>query len=381
MTRALCSRLTLVGLVLSAQAGIAAAVGAQDLIKLVPLNARAPQAREGLLINPRNLALDGRDYAYLSDMDPSRIVVFDSTGNYIRTVGRAGQGPGEFHTPVLAVSGAQLLVYDSQLRRITMFDTTGKLQWTRGGPCCLARPPHIDRRGRLYVTAGPLSIGGGPAWQELMIYSPKGDPIDTLHVPTRNADPSAYWSQVDPRLAISVPIPFKPTSYFAVTRQGSVLRGRSSEYLLVESKSGQDTLRAVQRNWRPAPLSPEARKEAVEALVAEYRRFLSESDLRRLFPLDAVPTTSPAFFGLGTDACGRWWVLRSTGFAGGTTTFDVFDSKGAYIGSPSVPETLLEPARWAVGVGRLALISEDPSGAPVLILYRIDPYRIGCDRD
>jgi hypothetical protein len=353
----------------------------QDRIRLVRLRPTGPQGREGLLVNPRNIALDDRDYTYLSDLDPSRIVVFDSVGKYVRTVGRAGQGPGEFNTPVIAVAGRQLLVYDSQLRRVTMFDTAGKLQWTRSGPCCLAAPPHIDKKGRLFVTAGPLVIGGGPPWQDLIVYSPRGDAVDTLKVPTRNSDRSSFWAQVDPRLAISVPIPFKPASYFTVTRTGTVLRGRSSEYVIVESRKGEDTVRLVQRNWRVTELSHDAREEAVEALVAEYRRFLSEPDLRRLFPLDAVPINAPAFFGLDTDACGRWWVLRSSGYMGTPTMFDVFDSKGAYLGSPSIPEAVFEPARWAVGLGRLALISEDTSGAPDLALFRVEPYKIGCDLD
>jgi len=356
---------------------LAQTASAQDRIRLVRLRS-PPQVPEALLINPRNLALDSREYTYLSDSDPSRIVIFDSIGKYVRTVGRAGQGPGEFNTPVIAVAGGQLLVYDSQLRRITMFDTTGRLQWTHIGPCCLASPPHIDERGRLFISASPLVIGGGPAWQDLVVYTSRGDPVDTLKAPTRNSDPTSFWAQVDPRLAISVPIPFKPASYFTVTRRGTVLRGRSSEYAVVESKSGLDTIRTVQRNWRPSALSSAARQEAVDVLVAEFRRFLPEFDLRRLFPLDAVPVSSPAFFGLDSDVCGRWWVLRTSGFSGGPTVFDVFDSKGTYLGSPSVPEGPLEPARWGVGVGRLAMISEDASGAPTLTLYRIEPQQIGC---
>lgn len=51
-----------------------------------------------------------------------RFLFFDSVGNFIRSVGKKGQGPGEFLLPVGALDqNDNLLVYDLSSRRVTIF--------------------------------------------------------------------------------------------------------------------------------------------------------------------------------------------------------------------------------------------------------------------
>lgn len=49
----------------------------------------------------RGLAVDAEDNILISDMSNYRIQVFDKDGKYIKTIGRSGQGPGEFEQPTL----------------------------------------------------------------------------------------------------------------------------------------------------------------------------------------------------------------------------------------------------------------------------------------
>jgi hypothetical protein len=49
----------------------------------------------------RGLAVDAEDNILVSDMSNFRIQVFDREGKYIKTIGRSGQGPGEFEQPTL----------------------------------------------------------------------------------------------------------------------------------------------------------------------------------------------------------------------------------------------------------------------------------------
>lgn len=107
-------------------------------------------------------------------------------------------------------------------------------------------------------------------------------------------------------------------------------------------------------------------------------RFIEPAALREVFRIEQVPTNAPAFYGLDVDLCGRWWVLRTSGFTEGPTLFDAFASDGVYLGSPSIPTPLLERARWAVGRHVLAAIVDDGTGAPTLALYRIQPTDFGC---
>jgi len=46
-----------------------------------------------------NIAVDKEGNIYVSDGGNHRIQKFDSDGNHLQTIGRKGQGPGEFESP------------------------------------------------------------------------------------------------------------------------------------------------------------------------------------------------------------------------------------------------------------------------------------------
>lgn len=64
---------------------------------------------------------------------PAEIRVFDSSGQFLRRVGRGGDGPGEFRSPLgLAVlAGDTLLVWDRGARRLSWFSVDGTLERER----------------------------------------------------------------------------------------------------------------------------------------------------------------------------------------------------------------------------------------------------------
>lgn len=59
------------------------------------------------------------------------LMFFDSQGRFVRAVGRAGGGPGEFRAPYWVAAcddGDELFVYDAGLARMTVLDTAGVVQ-------------------------------------------------------------------------------------------------------------------------------------------------------------------------------------------------------------------------------------------------------------
>jgi len=54
-----------------------------------------------------DLVVDDAGSFYVLDGRSSHVKVFDASGRYVRTIGRAGQGPGEFEQPMnLSFNGA-----------------------------------------------------------------------------------------------------------------------------------------------------------------------------------------------------------------------------------------------------------------------------------
>ncbi len=77
------------------------------------------------------VAPDGRMYTL--HRQGSEIRMYDAAGTFVRTIGRAGSGPGEFRSPVnLGIRGDTLWVLDSSTYRFTFFDLDGELIDSRG---------------------------------------------------------------------------------------------------------------------------------------------------------------------------------------------------------------------------------------------------------
>jgi hypothetical protein len=85
-------------------------------------------ANDIYLSNSCRIALNGLGQVFVLDTKWRHIYQFDSDGNYLRTIGRKGQGPGEFMTPFcICTSENRLFVIDNGNRNIQVFDINGKL--------------------------------------------------------------------------------------------------------------------------------------------------------------------------------------------------------------------------------------------------------------
>lgn len=75
-----------------------------------------------------DIAIDNSRHIYALDATNKVVRVFDPQGRYVRSIGRAGRGPGEFVTPYrLAVGAAHLYVFD-RTGLILVFRTDGSFE-------------------------------------------------------------------------------------------------------------------------------------------------------------------------------------------------------------------------------------------------------------
>ncbi|MEW6455836.1 MAG: NHL repeat-containing protein [Acidobacteriota bacterium] len=78
---------------------------------------------------PMDVIADERGNIYVLDSGNNRIQKFDKNGNYLLTIGKKGQGPGEIlnSQDIEFDSKGNILVFDKGNNRITKFDSQGKL--------------------------------------------------------------------------------------------------------------------------------------------------------------------------------------------------------------------------------------------------------------
>jgi hypothetical protein len=91
--------------------------------------AQDPSDVESLLYQPSDFARAGDGNLYVADSGNHRIAVFDSAGGYQRSLGRAGQGPGEFEGELQLVPpfDREIQVFDDQMQRTQRFAFDGTL--------------------------------------------------------------------------------------------------------------------------------------------------------------------------------------------------------------------------------------------------------------
>ena len=79
-----------------------------------------------------HVSVDDRGWMYVADVGNARLLVYDDRGEHVRTLGRSGQGPGEFSFPIASVvAGGRIFISDSNASRLSRWTMDGALDWDR----------------------------------------------------------------------------------------------------------------------------------------------------------------------------------------------------------------------------------------------------------
>jgi len=83
---------------------------------------------EAMLNKPIQLKVDGQGRAYVMDWGDTNIKVYGSDGRFLRTIGRQGQGPGEFGSPTFfaLLSDGRICLLDGAQRRVSILTADGQ---------------------------------------------------------------------------------------------------------------------------------------------------------------------------------------------------------------------------------------------------------------
>ena len=85
--------------------------------------------QEAILYRPFGYTIDEEGLIYVADSGNHRIAVFDLNGKYLRSIGREGDGPGEFRSPMsVSLINSKLQIPDASQQRTTIYNTDGTLE-------------------------------------------------------------------------------------------------------------------------------------------------------------------------------------------------------------------------------------------------------------
>ena len=191
-----------------------------------------PEASIGELDGPeeylfgsvRSIAVDDNHNVYVLDGQARHVRVYDSDGTYLKTLGREGEGPGEFKVPMgVAISDGRLLVRDPANGRVQLFalETGEHEEWKYlPSEVFMSTPLYQDDLGRIYVDITEEE-------QRILVMDSDGTQIDTISVPGAPADfdDDKYYMNAEAEsgdrwISVGATVPFSPDWYWTVHPTG-----------------------------------------------------------------------------------------------------------------------------------------------------------------
>ena len=324
---------------------------------------------------PQSLAVDDAGRIYVADTKPSVIKVYHPDGTFLRTIGREGEGPGEFRVGFIASRGQYLVLHDPRQSRTTVWDTAGTFIRSWRTSCCYWSDIQIDVENRVYIPSMvAVNQGETPRGRAFVRWTLEGTAIDTIWIPVRDEGKNWTVSVKAPdgkmQSSMSTSIPLTPTLVGTLHPEGGMVYGWGAEYSLIRSMTGADTVRIMTRAWTPEAVDDARRRTEVETMVKNASESYGEENVRSAFRLEDVPATLPALRSLRVDPLGRTWVRRYT--AGTRVLYDVFGADGAFLGPV---EASIPVNEWGMQVwtrnGLVALI-EDEGGRPTVVRLKLE---------
>jgi hypothetical protein len=333
-----------------------------------------PEGDPGELFDPQDVAMNDRGEIFVKDQKPSVIKVFDGSGNFLRSIGREGDGPGEFRVAFLAVRGDTLITQDPQNARVSTFNTqTGQMVATWRSTCCYWYPIAVDGQGRVaFYAMGQDSTR--PNAQAIVRARLDGSAIDTAWATERPRGEGKVWTVTQGKqMQFMMGVPYQTEDVHGIDQGGWLISGWNGEYLLRTTRDGQDTVTLFGRAWTPEPVTGAERTAMVEKRIKEQDgNGVPEAVLRAAFKPEYIPDTKPSFSSIESDPAGNRWLRLESGDTL-NVHYDVFDPAGRWLGPVSIPAS-----RWsgqyqrpAWGRDRVAVIGEGEDGRPVVRVFSI----------
>ncbi len=303
--------------------GAPASAGLRHLTKVLSFGS-ADGADEYIFGNIAELARGPDGSLWVFDAQVPVLRKYDSTGRFMRSVGRSGAGPGEYSLAngLVVLKTGPAILWDRGTQRLRVYSLAGTHVADWALPDLFGSPGGTN--GLRFDTAGffytPGSIGeaasGNPSMPgsgrraALLRHNSAGQVVDTMFWPTVGFRPppmlEARRTTGNNTSSSYASVPFSPSGFSDWSPLGYFATGRSDQYAINVLQSNGRVLR-IERDVVRVRLTAAQRQDAIDDI---------EKRLRSLDPAwqyngAPVPQELPYYNAFDFDHDGRLWVRVS----------------------------------------------------------------------
>lgn len=271
-----------------------------------------------------SMEVDDEGNIFVLDYSDCRIQKYDKDGKYLQTIGRKGEGPGEFQRPSLTYLAPDGKLYVNELRKLNVFDENQEYE-------------------RSIILKSILLSFGVTKEGNIMGYtntrSEKEMTIDIALIDAEGKRTKTIASYPDQGVRIqrgnvvigSTP-PYSAGLFFCPVDENSGIYGFSAEYKLFETDASGEVIRRIEKKEKRQPTSKDEESEYIKERWERQRdrggRF-SEGDLRKL---STFAEYKPYFTNIIMDDEGNLFLPKpkSVLHPEDYTYYDFFNKQGYY---------------------------------------------------
>jgi len=362
-------------------------------------------------------AFDAEGNLYVFDRQASRITVVDRDGDFVREIGQAGEGPGEFRMAMsfTAMRDGRIVVADLGHQAYQLFNAEGEYErmvsmGMSGGNMRLGEiAPHPSGESIVSGSSGGMvSMRGGPGAAPA---EPTTRPIDVLSLTGASVEASVIAEGWKPprgeepetlegggmRFSMGAgPRTWEPEMLVGVLPEGGVAFSDSSAYAIKVVGPEGGISRILRRPMQPREVTQrmqEAEKERqledlesgggpTVRMIGEgggggggggmtmNQSAVNEMMRGRIDGLQFYPEL-PVLMGLSTSWTGKIWAQRRGEEPTDMGPIDVVTSAGQYVGTFPMGAMLMPSSFGPDGLA--AYIETDEFEVPVVVVRRLPP--------
>lgn len=327
--------------------------GSLSLQEVLVLDTEAPEVAAAGLVDIQAVLVDSEDGIYLLSRQGENhfFFKFTSGGQFVKSFGSKGRGPGEMEYPLLPrmLSGNHLAVTDVS-KKLVVFDTEGNVvSETRIEPSFVIVNPLENGHSVVFRKSGAENPEDEHFLEKVSLFSPENQEIqelDVLRVSRKTVflDPVLSWWIIRDRM------------YFINEQRGY-------EILVYDGEGA--PVRKIRKPFHPARLRPALR----EALL---RGIPQESPLR---DPTVVPEFLPPIHTVFSDESGRIFAVTfEKGEQRGEFQCDIFNPQGLFISRISLPVLFEQepfPIHAVIKNRHLYCVGEKETGYHQLRVFRM----------
>jgi len=282
--------------------------------------------------------VDDEGNIYVTDWDRKRIQKYNPQGKYIQTIGRKGQGPGEFQNVWVPRfdKDSNIYVTDIAGHRISFFDKKGIFLKQIKIPS-VSSSLYMNSRG-YFVTTKSLHIeekDGNKFTSIFGLYDEKFNIISEIHRETW--EPKAPTGRDTKSMAqflanIMSDMAFKPTYRYMLTKDDFLYFGYPEKYEICIFSSEGKLIKKIQREYDLIKISKKHKDNFIKEMEDDFLRLspYPEDIRKQSVQFIKFPKFKPAYqrFALMDNG---WLLVIIDSSDKDSKLIDIFDLDGKYI--------------------------------------------------